>query len=290
MNTGQKPESGKRNKIPSGRVFHCGDKVLDLTGPVVMGILNLTPDSFYDGGNYQTEKDQLVQAERMLSEGAMILDIGAVSTKPASEPADEKEELRRLVPALKSIIRNFPDSIISVDTFRTSVARIALDYGADMINDIYAGRFDGKMFDLVSSGNIPFSMMHMQGTPQNMQENPHYTNVTKEILDFFSERLSHFPKGFNKIIIDPGFGFGKTLEHNYTVLARLKEFHKFGFPLMAGLSRKSMINQVLRTYPHQALNGTTVLNTIALLNGADILRVHDVKPAVEAIRLVSHLK
>ncbi|HTX87504.1 MAG TPA: dihydropteroate synthase [Bacteroidales bacterium] len=272
------------------KIFLFGEKKLDLSTPVVMGILNLTPDSFYDGGHFQTETEQMLQAEKMISEGASILDIGAVSTRPGTEPVDEKEELRRLTPALRAVIRNFPDCLISVDTFRTSVARTALDYGADMINDIYAGRFDGKMIGLVTSRNVPYSMMHMQGTPGTMQENPAYGDVVSEILEFFRERLEHFPEKYPKIFLDPGFGFGKTVEHNFTLLGRLSEFRKLGYPVLAGLSRKSMINQVLRTYPHQALNGTTVLNTIALLNGADVLRVHDVKQAMEAIQLVAHLR
>ncbi len=282
--------TGKKKNSVSGRVFHSGDKTLDLTSPVVMGILNLTPDSFYDGGHFLTSQEQMIQVEKMISEGVTIIDLGAVSTRPGAEPCDEREELKRLIPALKEVIRNFPEPVISVDTFRTPVAKAALDAGADMINDIYAGRFDNKMFDLIVSRNVLYSMMHMQGTPKNMQEDPHYNDVTEEILEFFEERISHLPRGYNKIMIDPGFGFGKNLQHNFKLLSDLAEFRTLGYPVMAGLSRKSMINQVLRTYPHQALNGTTVLNTIALMNGADILRVHDIRPAVEAIKLVSHLK
>jgi dihydropteroate synthase len=270
--------------------FSCAGKLLDLSHPVVMGILNITPDSFYDGGCYPAIPDQLSRVEKMLDEGAAIIDLGAVSTRPGALPVDEEEEIRRLLPSLAAIQKHFPDSILSVDTFRSNVARIVIENGAGMINDIYAGRFDLKMIDTIQSAGIPYIMMHMQGNPANMQDSPYYHNIVEEITTFFIEQTMKFQNGFNQIILDPGFGFGKTVKHNYQLLDAFQTFKTMGFPLMAGLSRKSMINRVLKTKPVEALNGTTVLNTIALMKGADILRVHDVKEAVEAISLVSLMK
>ena len=255
-----------------------------------MGILNITPDSFYDGGAYLTLIDQLKQVDKMITEGAVIIDIGANSTRPGSSPVDIEQELARLLPSLAAIRGHFSEVVISVDTYRTSVAKAAIEHGAMMINDIYGGRFDGEMFDLVTGHNIPYIMMHMQGTPDNMQINPHYKDVVAEVHEYFRSRLDLLPAGFNQVILDPGFGFGKTVENNYRLLQQFESFRSFGFPLMAGLSRKSMINRVLQIKPQAALNGTTVLNTIALLKGANILRVHDVKEAVEAIRLVEAFK
>jgi dihydropteroate synthase len=269
------------------QVLNCGSKLLDLSRPVVMGILNVTPDSFYDGGSYPSVGDQLKQAEKMLKEGASIIDIGAVSTRPGSKPVDEKEELTRLLPVLSVISKYFPACIISVDTFRSPVAAMAIENGAGMINDIYGGRFDERMFETVASHHIPYVMMHMQGTPQTMQIDPQYTDVVKDITGFFTEQLAKFPSSFNQVILDPGFGFGKKMDHNFRILARLREFKSLGYPLMAGFSRKSMINKALHTKPIDALNGTTILNTIALLKGADILRVHDVKEAMEVVKLVT---
>jgi dihydropteroate synthase len=225
----------------------------------------------------------------MISEGAVIIDIGACSTRPGAIPVNAGEEMARLLPSLTAVKNHFSEVVISVDTYRPAVAKAAIEHGAMMINDIYGGRFDGKMFGLVARHNIPYIMMHMQGTPDNMQINPHYANVVSEVHDFFSTRLGLLPPGFNQVIIDPGFGFGKTVETNFQLLDHLESFRSFGFPLLAGLSRKSMINRVLQISPAEALNGSTVLNTIALLKGANILRVHDVKEAVEAIRLVDAL-
>jgi dihydropteroate synthase len=271
------------------RLLDCSGLILDLKTPVVMGILNITPDSFYDGGSYLTHAAQLKQTEKMLLEGASIIDIGAVSTRPGSDPVSEKEEIERMIPALKLLKSYFPKTIFSVDSYRSKVAKVAIDNGAGMINDIFGGRFDEKVIKLVAKANVPYIIMHMQGVPSDMQINPHYKDVLKEVKEFFAQRLSVMPKNFNQIILDPGFGFGKSIEHNYRLLANLESFREFNHPVMAGMSRKSMINRVLHVNPIEALNGTTVLNTIALIKGVDILRVHDVKEAVQAIRLVGTL-
>ena len=270
--------------------FSCAGKPLDMSHPVVMGILNITPDSFYDGGCYPAIPDQLSRVEKMLNEGAAIIDMGAVSTRPGAVSVNEEEEISRLLPALTAIKKHFPDTIISVDTYRANVARIMIDNGAGMINDIYGGRYDFKMIETIQSAGIPYVMMHIQGNPGDMQVFPYYQNIVEEITAFFIEQTGKFQNGFRQIILDPGFGFGKTVEHNYKLLQDFQSFKTMGFPLMAGLSRKSMINRVLKTKPSEALNGTTVLNTIALMKGADILRVHDVKEAVEAIALVASMK
>ncbi len=267
----------------------CGGKILQLEHPAVMGILNVTPDSFYDGGCYPTTGDQLKQVDKMIREGASIIDIGAVSTRPGSKVVEESEEKQRLQPILEVLSKYFPDIIISVDTYRSSVAKMAIEYGAGMINDVYAGRFDEKIYSIVSEASVPYIMMHMQGTPETMQVAPHYHDIEKEVAVFFSERMAKLPPAFNQIILDPGFGFGKNVEHNYHLLSGIQFLHEFGYPILVGFSRKSMINKVLHAHPSETLNGTTVLNTIALMKGVNILRVHDVKEAVEAVRLVSLL-
>jgi dihydropteroate synthase len=267
-------------------ILNCAGTLLDLQTPVVMGILNITPDSFYDGGNYTTEAKQLKHAEKMLLEGASLIDIGAVSTRPGAESVSEKEELERLLPALKLMKSYFPKTIFSVDTHSSRIAKIAIDHGAGMINDISGGKFDEKIFHVVTRANIPYILMHMQGKPSDMQINPHYKDVVSEVKEFFTGQLTLFPKKNRQLILDPGFGFGKSVEHNFKLLSSFEAFNEFGLPLLAGISRKSMINRVLHIKPAEALNGTTVLNTIALLKGASILRVHDVKEAIEAIRLV----
>ncbi|MCD4746858.1 MAG: dihydropteroate synthase [Bacteroidales bacterium] len=255
-----------------------------------MGILNITPDSFYDGDKYNSEYLWLKQTEKMLKEGASIIDIGVVSTRPGAKKISEKEELQRLLPVLTSIVKNFSDLIISVDTYRSGIAEIAVQNSAFMINDISGGTFDKKMFDTIAKLQVPYIIMHIKGAPQNMQKNPTYDNVVKEIKNFFSQQIKKLNlKGINDIIIDPGFGFGKTLKHNYEILNNLNSFNAFGLPVLAGISRKSMINKVLNTKPSEALNGTTVLNTICLLKGAKILRVHDVKEAMEVIKIVSQI-
>jgi dihydropteroate synthase len=272
------------------QTINCSGKILNLSAPVVMGILNTTPDSFYDGGKYLTEKEWLLHTETMLSEGAAIIDIGAVSTRPGAKSISINEETDRLMPVLKSVRKKFPDTVISVDTFSAAIAKLAVDNGADIINDISAGTFDDKMIETIALNNVPYIIMHIKGTPQNMQINPTYKDVTKEILMFFSERINKLRQaGIKDIIIDPGFGFGKSLEHNYEILNRLDLFRMFELPVLTGFSRKSMINRLLNIKPSEALNGTTVLNTIALTKGAKILRVHDVKPAIEAIKIVSKI-
>ncbi len=268
------------------KVLNCAGKKISLEKPVVMGILNITPDSFYDGGAYLNLLDQLKQVEKMLSEGAAIIDIGAVSTRPGVIPVSEEEEMARLLPSLTAIRGHFSEIVISVDTYRPAVAEAAIDHGAMMINDIFGGKYNNEMFGLVARNNIPYIMMHMQGTPDNMQINPHYKDVVNEVHEFFRSRLELIPPGFDQIILDPGFGFGKTIEHNFLLLKHFDSFKSFGYPLLAGISRKSMITRVLQIKPQEALNGTIVLNTIALVQGANILRVHDVMEAVEAIRLV----
>lgn len=256
--------------------------------PIVIGILNVTIDSFYDGGKYQSEKNILIHVEDMIVEGATIIDIGAISTKPGAKEISEEQELEKLIQTLSLIARHFPDIIISVDTYRSNIAEIAVKSGAHIINDISGGTFDDNMFDVIAKYQLPYIMMHIQGTPKDMQKNPKYEKVVEEIKLFFEQQISKLNRlGMTKnIILDPGFGFGKTLEHNYKLLGHLRAYRNMGYPVLAGVSRKSMINKVLKTIPQNALNGTTVLNTIALLNGANILRVHDVKEAMEAIKLI----
>ena len=256
-----------------------------------MGILNITPDSFYDGGKHNNKKAWLEQTAVMLNEGAAIIDVGAVSTRPGADLLTEKQELDRLLPVLDSLVSNFPDIIISVDTFRSGVAEKAVQHGAAIINDISGGDFDKDMFETISKLQVPYIMMHIQGTPENMQQSPQYEDVVKEIIWLFAKKVNQLKlMGVNDIIIDPGFGFGKNLEHNFKLLSGLGEFKCFELPIMVGLSRKSMINKVLNTKPENGLNGTTVLNTIALMKGADMLRVHDVKEAVEAVMLFSEIE
>jgi len=267
------------------RFKFCG-KELSFEHPLIMGILNITHDSFYDGGMYSSDSEYLNRIEIMIREGAAIVDIGAISTRPGAHQLPVADELKRIDPVVQGVRKNFPEIIISVDTYRSEVAKSVIELGADMINDISGGTFDKNMFNTIIDLDIPYVMMHIQGTPENMQKHPTYDNVVDEISGFFEKQISELKsRGFEKIILDPGFGFGKNLEHNYSLLASIKEFHRFGYPVMAGLSRKSMINKILRIGPEDALNGTTVLNTIALLSGANILRVHDVKEAMETILL-----
>lgn len=253
-----------------------------------MGVVNITPDSFYDGGRYLRPWDATKLAEKHLSEGASIIDIGAASSRPGAPITDPREEQERLLPSLKMIVQHVPNAIISVDTYHASTARVALENGAHMINDISAGSIDPAMLETIARYNVPYIIMHMQGRPGNMQDHPAYNNLVKDIALFFSEKINMLKSlGVHDIIIDPGFGFGKTLEHNYQLLANLEYFSIFDMPLMVGFSRKSMISKVLGTKPEQALNGTTVLNTLALEKGADILRVHDVREAMEAIEITA---
>jgi len=256
-----------------------------------MGILNITPDSFFDGGKYADEKSILLQAEKILSEGADILDIGSHSTRPGASVVSEAEELKRLIPPLKLIRKKFPRAIISIDTFRSNVAEQSAAEGADMINDVAGGTLDEKMFDTVARLKIPYVLMHIKGTPQTMQADPQYQDVVKEVKHFLAEKINALRNaGATQLIIDVGFGFGKTTEHNYSLLKQLSEFKEFNLQVLAGISRKGMIYKLLGIKPQDALNGTTVANTIALMNGADILRVHDVKEAKEAVKIFNFVQ
>ena len=266
-------------------------KKLNLDEPAIMGILNVTPDSFFDGGKYKDEQSIINQVDKMINGGADIIDIGAYSSRPNAEHISEEEELNRIIPIIKLIRLQYPDVIISADTFGSIVAKECVAAGADLINDISGGTIDENIFITIAKLQVPYVLMHIKGTPQNMQSNPEYINVVEEVKAYFTEKIAQLNAlGVTDIILDPGFGFGKTVEHNYQLLNNLDTFSEFGLPVLAGVSRKSMINKVIGTTPEKALNGTTVLNTIALLKGAKILRVHDVKEAKEAITLVSKLK
>jgi len=271
--------------------INCLGQLIDLTTPKVMGILNITPNSFYDGGQYVTEKSILNQVEKMLLEGAAFIDLGAYSSKPNAALVSEEEEIERLLPVIKSVLKHFPDTLLSIDTFRSEVAKVSLELGAAMINDIAAGNLDDKMFETIAKFQVPYVMMHMKGTPQTMTSLTQYDNIVKEMLFYFSEKIATARSfGINDLVVDPGFGFAKTLEHNYEVLQHLALFQTLDLPILVGVSRKSMIYKVLETNAEDALNGTTVLNTIALTKGANILRVHDVKEAVECVKLFTSTK
>jgi len=270
--------------------INCKGKLVDLSQPKVMGILNCTPDSFFDGGTYNNDSGFLKQAEKLLTEGADFLDIGAYSSKPNAEFVTEEEELARMVPAVELVMKHFPDTLISVDTFRADVAKAAIESGAAIVNDIAAGMLDEKMLETVGKLKVPYIMMHMRGTPKTMVKLTQYDDIVQEMLLYFSERISVARSlGINDIIVDPGFGFAKTLQQNYEVLNKMELFKMTGLPVLAGMSRKSMLYKLLDITPQEALNGTTVLNTIALNKGANILRVHDVKEAVETIKIISQL-
>lgn len=266
--------------------INCRGNLIDLTIPKVMGILNVTPNSFYDGGKYANDKALLNHAEKMLEEGATFIDIGAYSSKPSAEFVSEAEEAERLVPVVQLILQHFPEALISVDTFRANVAKAALEAGACIVNDIAAGGLDEQMMQTVADFQVPYIMMHMKGNPQTMQSLAQYNNITKEVLFYFSEKIAQARSfGINDLIVDPGFGFAKTTEQNFELLANLELFDRLELPILVGVSRKSMIYKTLETTAEFALNGTTVLNTIALQKGSTILRVHDVKEAVECVKL-----
>ena len=285
--------SDKNTSFSPKRAFDFNGKIMDFSKPRVMGILNITPDSFYNGsreswgpGGMEAGKWR-AKVEQMVSEGAYIIDIGAVSTRPGAAEVSAEEENRRLMPVLKDIRKEFPDVILSIDTFRAEIAGIAAGEGADMINDISGGTFDPLMLSAIVHLGIPYIIMHIRGTPATMQVNPVYEDVVKEVGSFLLGQARKLHEaGHVQVILDPGFGFGKTVDQNFHLLENLDRLVASGYPVLAGLSRKSMINHVLQIKPDDALNGTTVLNTIALLKGASILRVHDVKEAVEAINLV----
>lgn len=271
------------------RYINVNGSLLDLSTPCVMGILNVTPDSFYAGSRMQTEQEIARRAEQIVAEGAGIIDIGAYSSRPDAADVSPQEEMERLRMGLGILRKVQPDAVVSVDTFRADVARMCVEeYGVAIINDIAGGEMDADMFRTVARLNVPYILMHMKGTPQDMQQHPHYDNLLKEVFQYFARKVQQLRDlGVKDIILDPGFGFGKTLEHNYELLAHLEEFSVFGLPLLVGISRKSMIYRLLGTTPQEALNGTTVLNTICLMKGADILRVHDVREAVEAVKIVN---
>ncbi len=278
--------------IEKPKYINVAGKLLDLSIPKVMGVINITPDSFYEGSRVTEEKEILKTAAGMIEDGADIIDIGGYSSRPGAAHVPPEEEKKRVLKAISLINREFPEIIISIDTFRSEIAREAVsECGAHMVNDISGGEADRDMFSVIQQLNIPYIMMHMQGKPENMQDNPVYTDVVADILVWFSSKIVRLQSaGVKDIIIDPGFGFGKTAGHNFEILNRLGDFSISGLPLLAGMSRKSMIWKTLGISPEEALNGTTVLNTIALMKGADILRVHDVKEAVQVVRLMEIIK
>ncbi len=263
----------------------CGNLLLDLSGPVIMGILNLTPDSFYDGGKFNSTENALLHAEKLVAEGAKIIDIGAVSTRPGAQQISANEEWERMKAVIPLMKKTFPGTVLSVDTYRSEIAVKAIAAGAHIINDISGGTMDDKMFETIAELNVPYVLMHIKGTPETMQKNPEYENVVEEVKQFFEERIAKLNAlGVKQIILDPGFGFGKTLEHNYQLLNSLEVFTGMGLPVLAGLSRKSMITKLYGGEKQEALTGTIEVNKIALQKGVKILRVHDVKEAVELIR------
>ena len=266
--------------------INCKGRLIDLTSPKVMGILNVTPDSFYDGGNYKNEKHILDQVEKMLNEGATFIDLGAYSSRPNADDVSEKDELSRILPIVKILIKEFPEIILSIDTFRSAIAKNCIEAGAALINDISAGNLDKNMLKTVAQLQVPYIMMHMKGTPKTMQQETNYNNLLKDILFYYSEKIAEARTlKINDIIIDPGFGFAKTVEQNFELLNKLELLNISELPILAGLSRKSMIYKTLETSANNALNGTTALNMIALQKGTSILRVHDVKEAIECIKL-----
>ena len=270
--------------------INCKGKLIDLASPKVMGILNITPDSFYDGGAHKNEVEVLNHVERMLSEGATFIDVGAYSSRPNADHISEIDELKRILPIVKLILKEFPETLLSIDTFRSEIAKQCIEAGACMINDISAGKLDEHMLQTIADLHVPYIMMHMRGTPQNMQQQTEYDNLLKDILFYFSERIAAAKAaGIIDIMVDPGFGFAKTLEQNFELLNKLELLKIIEKPLLIGISRKSMIYKTLETSAKEALNGTSVLNTIALQKGASILRVHDVKEAMECITLVKSL-
>lgn len=266
--------------------LNCNGKLITINHPIVMGIINTTPDSFYTDSRKNTVEASLMQAEKMLQQGAAIIDIGGQSTKPNSLKIDTVEELQRVIPSIEAVKKRFPDCIISIDTFNATVAAEAIQAGASIVNDVSGGLMDVGMISTVAQFNVPYICMHMKGTPQNMQQNPLYENVTKEVLDYFIERTNTCSQaGIQDMIIDIGFGFGKTIAHNFQLLRELSVFKILQKPILIGVSRKSTIYKTLGITTEEALNGTTVLHTIGLMNGANILRVHDVKEAVECVQL-----
>ena len=273
------------------KTINCKGNLIDLSTPKVMGVINLTPDSFYDGGKLTSEKEILLQANKMLQEGATFLDLGAYSSRPGAQFVSEKEEIHRLLPVIKILLNEFPETLLSIDTFRSNVANESIYAGASLINDISAGTLDDHMFKIIAQHQVPYVMMHMRGTPETMMQNTDYTNLTKEVIYYFSERIAKARSfGINDLIVDPGFGFSKTLDQNYELFNDLELFRYLNVPLLIGISRKSMIQKKIKTTAADSLNGTTALHAIAIQKGASILRVHDVKEAFETINLLQNLK
>lgn len=271
--------------------LNCNGTALDLSQPIIMGILNVTPDSFYDGGKYLGVEAAVQQAEQMIAQGATIIDVGGASSRSGANIVETEEEMRRVIPVISAIKQQYPDVILSIDTWRGVVAKAAVQAGASIINDISAGSLDPDMFPTVAELNVPYILMHIKGTPENMQQNPEYQDITTEVLDFLIQKIAELRAlGVKDIIVDPGFGFGKTIRHNYTLLNRLQEIKSvLQLPLLVGVSRKSMIYRLLDISPENALNGATALHVIALQQGANILRVHDVKEAVEVLKIIQEV-
>lgn len=270
--------------------INCKGTLIDLTAPKVMGILNITPDSFFDGGRYRNEAEIINQVEKMLVDGATFIDVGAYSSRPGAKHISEEEELQRILPVINLLLKRNPEILLSVDTFRSKVAQETINAGAAIVNDISGGKMDDQMFSTIANLQVPYILMHMLGTPQTMQKNPTYKDVTNEIISFFAAQIDQLHQlKLNDIIIDVGFGFGKTNTHNFEILKNLALFKSLEAPILAGISRKSMLYKTLDISAQEALNATTSANTIALLNGANILRVHDVKEAVEAVKIVGQL-
>ena len=278
--------------LSAAKFINVRGELMDLEQPQVMGILNVTPDSFYAGSRKQTEEEILGRTQQIIAEGGSIIDVGAYSSRPNATHISTQEEMERLRFGLGIIMKAHPEAVVSVDTFRADVAKMCVEeYGVAIINDIAAGEMDQNMFKTVRQLGVPYIMMHMQGTPQNMQLNPHYDNLMKEILYYFSEKVQRLRDlGAKDIILDPGFGFGKTLAHNYELLNHMEDLLIFDLPILVGVSRKSMIFKLLNCTPDEALNGTSIVNTLSLLKGANILRVHDVKAATEAVKIVAAMK
>ncbi len=273
------------------KTINCKGNLIDLSTPKVMGVMNLTPDSFYDGGKLTSKKEILLQANKMLKEGATFLDLGAYSSRPGAQFVSEKEEMHRLLPVIKILLDEFPEILLSIDTFRSNVANESIYAGASLINDISAGTLDDHMFKIIAQHQVPYVMMHMRGTPETMMQNSDYRDLTKEVIYYFSERIAKARSfGINDLIVDPGFGFSKTLDQNYELFNDLELFRHLNVPLLIGISRKSMIQKKIKTTAADSLNGTTALHAIAIQKGVSILRVHDVKEAFETINLLQNLK
>ena len=265
-------------------------KLIDVSNPLIMGILNITPDSFYDGANYMALENSIKQVDKMITEGVDIIDIGGMSSRPGAEEISIEEEVNRVVPVITAILAKYPNCIISIDTYRSIVAEKAINAGASIVNDISAGNLDPSMFQTIANLNVPYIMMHMQGIPKNMQDKPSYDHIVTEVIDFFIPKIVQLQNlGVKDILIDPGFGFGKTMDHNYQMVRELEHFKILNCPILVGISRKSMIYNLLKIDASQALNGTTALHMALLMNGAQILRVHDVAPAKEAITIFKQL-